>query len=138
MHRPAPALPVLVLLLALPACAVVQRNDVPDGTLSAGEIRALFTDRTVKSVTFSNGRVSETYYMASGELRQSREGKLRLGTWRVPSRGRLCQQVGEAEENCRAIVRIGDTYLKYKIRKSGDHRPTVRYISFTPGNPLGL
>jgi hypothetical protein len=137
MLRPG-IVPLLLTSLLVVGCASPNRVAPPEGALSAAEIRALFTGHTVKSVTFSKGTVRETYYMANGEIRRLRNGEVRKGTWRVRKNGRLCQQVGDHEESCHAIVRAGDTHVKYVVRKNGDHRPVVRYISFTPGNPLRL
>ncbi len=130
------ALPLAALLVT--GCAILDRSAAPEGTLDASEIRELFTGKTVKSVTFSRGTVRETYYMANGELRRLRKGEVSPGSWRVRKDGRLCQQVDEHAETCRAIVRAGDTYVKYVVRKDGDHRPIVRYLDFKPGNPLNL
>ena len=129
---------LLIAVLLTTGCASVGRVAPPDNALGADEIRALFSGQTVKSVTFSKGRVSDIYYMASGELRQLRNGKVRSGTWRVQKKGRLCLQIEDNDENCRAIVKAGNTYVKYIVSKDGNHRPVVRYISFTPGNPLNL
>ena len=137
MPRPGIA-PLLLALLLVTGCASMKRVAPPDGALSATQVRTLFSEHTVKSVTFSKGTVRETYYMANGEMRRLRNGEVRKGTWRVRKNGRLCQQVGDHEESCHAIVRAGDTHVKYVVRKNGDHRPIVRYISFTPGNPLRL
>ncbi len=131
-------LALLVTLLLVTGCASTGRVAPPAGALDANEIRALFSGQTVKSVTFSKGRVSDIYYMPSGELRQLRDGKVRSGTWRVQKKGRLCLQIEDNPENCRAIVKAGNTYVKYVLRKDGSHQPVVRYISFTPGNPLNL
>ena len=137
MPRPGIA-PLLLALLLVTGCASTKRVAPPDGALSATQVRTLFSEHTVKSVTFSKGTVRETYYMANGEMRRLRNGEVRKGTWRVRKNGRLCQQVGDHQESCHAIVRAGDTHVKYVVRKNGDHRPIVRYISFTPGNPLRL
>jgi len=137
MPRPG-IVPVLLAVLLVAGCAHPLREAQPEGALNANEIRALFNEHTVKSVTFSKGTVRDTYYMASGEMRRLRDGEVSVGSWRVRKDGRLCQQFGEHEETCRAIVRAGSTYVKYVVREDGNHRPIVRYISFTPGNPLRL
>lgn len=137
MRRPGIA-DVCFSALLLAGCASLDRTAPPNGALNATEIRALFNEQTVKSVTFSRGTVRETYYMAGGEMRRLRKDKVTTGTWRVRKDGRLCQQIGDHEEACHAIVKAGSTYVKYVVRKNGNHRPIVRYISFTPGNPLGM
>jgi len=126
-----------LLLLALAGCTTGPAKP-PPGTLTANEVRALFSNQTVESVTFSKGRVSQIYYMANGELHQLRKGKVRTGSWRVNKKGRICLQIDEGDEKCRASVKAGQSYVKYIIRKDGSHEPVVRYISFQPGNPLGL
>ena len=130
-------LPVL-LVFFLVACAPTKtRVPLPDGTLTADEVRALFSGKTVKSVTFSKGRVSDIYYGQGGELRQVRNDEVRAGTWKVKNNGRLCMKIAEGKKRCRIIVRTGSNYVKYVVRNDGNHEPVVRYISFEKGDALG-
>lgn len=129
---------LLIGLLATTADAVERRGFLPPGTLTAEELTALFSDKTVESVTAVRGRVSLSYYSPTGEVRQERNGRERFGQWRVTNSGRICLQMEQLPEKCRIVVKEGREYKKYIVRKNGQHQHSVTYRKFVNGNPYGL
>lgn len=111
---------------------------LPDGTLSATELRSLFSGRTVEAVTAAHGRESSSYYDPNGEVRQQRLGQTRRGHWRVTEDHRICLQMEDLPEKCRIVVHEQGEYRKYILKKNGRHQHTVTYRLFHPGNRLGL
>lgn len=106
---------------------------LPLGTLRDKEIIQLFAGNTVESVTASQGRVSLSYYALDGTVEQIRDGARRNGTWRVSKNDRMCLQMENLQERCRIIVREGDEYKKYIVKKNGNHQHSVSYRKFVPG-----
>ncbi len=130
---------IAALLLGSSVVQAQESSDVrlPSGTLSAGQVIELFSDRTVETRTVVKQRESLTYYHPDGEVVQVRNGNTRRGFWRVRDDGRICLQMEEFREKCRIIVRgLGGGYRKYIVRKNGLHQPTVDYLGFTEGNQL--
>ena len=106
---------------------------LPAGTLSKDEVVQLFSGKTVESVTATKGRVSHTYYDPDGSLEQRRKGAKRFGTWRVTDTGSICLSMEGLEEKCRIIVKEGNEYKKYIVKKSGQHQHSVSYRNFRNG-----
>lgn len=106
---------------------------LPIGTLNKKEIITLFSGQTVESVTNSKSRVSHTYYAPDGSVEQIRNGKMRYGKWRVKSDARICLQMEDRREKCRIIVKEGDEYKKYIVKKNGRHQHSVSYRNFVKG-----
>ena len=106
---------------------------LPMGTLKKKAIISLFSDKTVESVTSRKKRVSQSYYHPDGNLVQLRNGIKRYGTWRVTKNGRICLQMEEGQEKCRVVVKDGDQYKKYIIKKNSHHQHSVTYQKFTAG-----
>jgi len=111
---------------------------LPVGTLNADQLKDLFVGQTVDSVTIARGRSTISYYNPNGEIRQRRAGQLRTGHWRITKKGRICLQMEDNAEKCRAVARQNGQYLKFIVKKNGRHQPVVRYIAFRDGNILGL
>ena len=112
---------------------------LPTATLTAKEVKKLFSGRSVESQTVIKQRRSLTYYLPDGEVRQLRNDNKRFGRWRVSKKGRMCLRMETLREKCRIIVREpGGGYRKYIVRKNGDHQPTVDYLQFWDGNESGL
>jgi len=108
----------------------------PPGTLDATSVTALFSGYTVESRLDSSGRVSLTYYNPNGQLRQLQEGAKRDGVWRVRDDGRICLKFGTEKEKCRIIVKEGNSYAKYVVKKNNMHERVLTYTSFHPGNQV--
>ena len=106
---------------------------LPRGTLKRKQVIKLFSGQEVESVTASKGRVSISYYNPDGSLEQLRDGMTRLGKWKVNKSSRICLQMEGLEEKCRIIVKEGDEYKKYIVKKNGRHQHSVSYRNFTPG-----
>lgn len=106
---------------------------LPAGTLSSNELIELFSGQTVESVTASKGRISHTYYAPDGQVTQIRDDVQRTGKWRVTNSARVCLQMEALEEKCRIIVKEGDEYKKYIVKKNGLHQHSVSYRKFIKG-----
>jgi len=106
---------------------------LPPGTLKKKAIISLFSDKTVESVTARKRRVSQTYYHPDGNLVQLRNGVKRYGTWRVTKNSRICLQMEGLQEKCRIIVKDGEQYKKYILKKNNHHQHSVSYRKFTTG-----
>lgn len=111
---------------------------LPPGTLTTTELLARFSGQTVDAITAVQGRRSVSYYDPGGEMRQQRLGQTRRGRWRVTTDSRICLQMEELPEKCRIVVKEGEEYRKYIVKKNGRHQHTVTYHGFRRGNPLGL
>lgn len=108
-------------------------SEPPREKLKKEEIIKIFADRTVLSKTVRKGRVSLTYYNPDGTLEVTRNGQNYPGTWRVTERDRMCLKLRNSKEKCRIIVKQGDTYSKYIVKKNGQHQQSIRYQRFLPG-----
>ena len=106
---------------------------LPLGTLRKEQVIELFSGQTVESVTASKSRVSHTYYAPDGTVEQVRNGAKRYGKWRVRNDARICLQMEDRREKCRIIVKEGDEYKKYIVKKNGHHQHSVSYRKFAPG-----
>jgi len=109
---------------------------LPKTTLTRDEVIELFSGKTVESVTSEQGRVSLSYYSPDGKVEQERNGVMRYGTWRVTSSARMCMQMEDLQEKCRIIVKEGNEYKKYIVKKNGDHQHSVSYRKFLKGRHL--
>lgn len=132
----------VMLTLLVAGCAGIgvkkgQSVQLPPGTLDAAAVTALFSGKTVESVLDKTGRVSLTYYSPTGELRQLQNGEIRSGRWEVREDGRICLDFPGDGRQCRIIVKEGESYRKYVVKKDGRHEPVVTYKSFRNGNLIG-
>lgn len=137
----------LFLVIFIMGCSMVvgaeefqdlAKTSLPQGALQAEELVALFSNKTVYSVTAEAERESVSYYAPSGEIRQKRNGITRYGRWRVTDNHRICLQMEDLPEKCRIVVKENGGYRKYIVHKSGQHQHSVSYPRFEQGNPLGL
>ena len=120
----------IVLLLAGGLAGCISNPVKLSSQLDAGEVRALFSDRTVESVNQKTGRTSFTYYRPDGRVLQQRYWSRRAGSWRVTADGRICLRF--AKERCRAIEYVNGRYYKRVPHKGR----LIRYRRFMPGNVL--
>ncbi|HEB96042.1 MAG TPA: hypothetical protein ENI96_06405 [Sedimenticola thiotaurini] len=126
----------LLLMTILTACiSAPSRIQLASPWLDSDALTRLFRDHTVESVNVKSGVVSRTYYAPDGSLVQWREGTWRNGRWRVRN-GRICLQMEDRREKCRAVIKEDGQYRKYVIRRDGRHRLVVTYRWFEPGNRL--
>lgn len=118
----------LVAIGTLTACSHMPQSFQPGRQLKANEVRQLFTDQTVTSKNLSTGVVSVSRYLANNRVQQQREGRQRLGTWRVLADGRICLRMETQKESCRWIRQEADgRYQKYR-ESHAFARPVVTYI----------
>lgn len=133
---------VLVFLFGMLACGCAgPRVDaeeaevaLPPGTLNADQVTQRFSGYSAVSVLDKSGRVSLTYYNPDGTLRQKQDGEQRSGNWRVKRDGRICLDFPGERERCRIIVKEGETYVKYIVKKDNRHERILSYRSFEQGN----
>lgn len=109
---------------------------LPAGTLNKKKLTKLFSGMTVESVTANQGRVSMSYYDPTGVVLQMRKGVVRTGSWEIKKKNRICLQMEGLKEKCRIVVKEGDVYNKYIVKKNGQHQHSVTYRNFTAGNLL--
>lgn len=131
-------------LLLLSACAAAtsptvdhRGRSLPPGTLGPTAVRVLFYDQTVESRN-AGGDLSLTYYAPNGTLKQKRGGEVRTGSWTVRKDGRMCLAMSGEKRQCRFVLKEQNQYKKFTLSKSGQVNPVVSYLSFQPGNRLGL
>lgn len=133
-------LALLFVAVLLNACVSTPFNKTST-TLKAAEVRELFADKTVESVSKGSGLTSFSYYSPDGRVLQQRLWSKRVGKWTVKDNGKICLTFGK-DTTCRRIIRVakdlGSKITYYKIRKHKG-KPTervVRYRAFVAGNRL--
>jgi len=124
----------LLLGTLLGGCALIMPAPLPEGKMNSEAVKTLFTGKSVESELVRTGRVSLTYYGADGQLRQLQNGEKRGGTWMVRGDGRICLQFEGEKHLCRIIVKEGDGYAKYVVKRDGNHERIITYRSFKDGN----
>lgn len=111
----------------LTACGHLPSLVKPGRQLQATEVRQLFAGQTVTSRNLSNGVVSVSRYGWDGSVRQQREGRQRLGHWRVLPDGRICLRMEGENESCRWMRQEADgVYRKYR-ESHAFARPIIAY-----------
>lgn len=123
-------------ILAAPTGEKTEKVSLPAGTLTSPQIKKLFTDKTVSSITVAKKRESLSYYAPDGTVHQLIGDDRRLGKWRVTDNGRICLQMENLPEKCRVIVKDRGVYKKYIVKKNGRHEHTITYKEFKKGNQL--
>jgi len=117
------------------------------GTLSAAEVRTLFSGKTVtgerqdydtagpgrgkwlnkfREQTISRFAEDGTYDEQSGQQHKT-------GKWRVDGEGHLCTEIQGLDEHCDAIIRRGDFYVRVMRNKFGRNLAQIRYTAFASG-----
>lgn len=126
----------IMMTALLGGCANFAATPVqlPAGTLDAAAVKALFADNSVEAVDDMSHVASLTYYYPNSLLRQTVKGKVYNGTWTVRKDGRLCEQINCRDKKCRIIVKEGDVYKKYVVKRDNNHRLETTYKSFKKGN----
>ena len=108
-------------------------QEPPFEKLKKEEIIQLFAGNTVESKTVRKGRESLIYYAPDGTLELSRNGRLYSGVWRVTDEDKMCLKIMDSKEKCRIIVKQGETYSKFIVKKNGQHQQSIGYHRFLPG-----
>lgn len=118
----------LSALGALSACSSLPTAMQPGRQLQASEVRQLFSGKTVTSRNLATDAVSVSYYSPDGRVRQQRQGRERLGTWRVLPNGQICLRMEREKESCRWMRQESDgRYQKYR-EAHAFARPVITYI----------
>ena len=122
------------------------------GNLSADEVRALFSGKTVEG-EFREGSKKNIdpsgvntfyepfvmYFSAGGTVRSIRGGIKKAGKWRVDEKANHCVKWAGKKEGCAPITKEGSVYKKYKSRGGGSRIKWVKtFTKFRSGNPDDL
>ena len=121
------------------------------GSLSAAEVRALFSGQTAAGEFRAGNRkhidpsgVSTfyepfvMYFSTDGTVHSIRGKKKKAGKWRVDEKGNHCVQWTGKKEGCAPIIKEGRVYKKYMRKKGGRDKWVKTYTRFRPGNPDNL
>lgn len=109
---------------------------MPDGVLSAAQIKDLFTGNSVKANPEGKEPNMYFYFGSDNKVVRIRNGFQEHGSWSVREDGRLCVELEGDKRSCPIIVKKGKQYHQYSVRKSGNHRYMLRYTDFLKGNQL--
>jgi len=121
------------------------------GALTAGEVRSLFSGKTVEG-EFREGSKKHSepdgvstfyesfvmYFSEDGAVRSIRGEIKKTGKWRVDEKGNHCVQWTGKKEACAPIVKEGRVYKKYKKRGGSRIKWVKSFTKFSPGNPDNL
>lgn len=129
----------LTLFCVIPGVVVAMQQDpqLPAGTLSAKQIKQLFTSRTVSAYSV-DGKEQEMviYFGRFGKVQQAKKGFQEDGKWRVRKDARLCVELKGAPRACRIIVKNDKEYRQYVVKKDGKHKHELTYVEFRKGKHL--
>ncbi len=109
---------------------------LPEGVLNAPQIKQLFTGKTVAATVENKDQEKVFYFGKNGKMRQVRDGWQRNGTWDVREDGRLCVDLKGSRRDCRMIVKQGNKFRQYAVKKDGNHRYEITYDTFYNGEQL--
>lgn len=131
---------LVVTLLFLPADSWAMAGTpgvvLPEGALSAEQIRSLFSDRSVAAKSRENGHETYYYFAEGGQVIEAHNGWQQTGLWTVREDGRLCIDLEGDNRDCRMIVKEGGKYSQYAVKQDGNHRFELSYFDFRNGNQL--
>lgn len=132
------AISVFVLVCCSPAFATAASTGVvlPEGVLNAQQLEQLVQNKTV-ATSVEDGKREELFYFGKdGKLLRVRDGLQSTGSWNVRDDGRLCTQLQGKGRDCRIIVKQGQTYRQYAVKKDGKHRYELTYTQIREGEQL--
>lgn len=118
-------------------CATPHAPSVSPQVLSADQVERLFEGRTVTSRNLTTGTISVSHYESNGQVQQSREGRARIGTWRVLPDGRVCLTMQKRSESCRWVRLDSDGQLRKYKRLVPGAKAVVAYDRIDPW-PAGV
>lgn len=131
---------LFVLLGSTVATAADKLNQssitLPKGTLTAAQIKPLFSGNTVVANVEDKDRELVFFFAEDGRLTQVRNGLQEVGKWEVRDDGRLCTDLEDSERDCRIIVKQGGLYQQYAVKKDGNHHYEMTYSVFQKGKQL--
>ncbi len=109
---------------------------LPEGTLHAPQIEQLFTGKTVAASIEGKKQNLVFFFGRDGKLQRVRSGWQKGGTWETRKDGRLCVELEGSRRDCRIIVKAGEQYRQYAVKKDGNHRYELTYTTFLDGEQL--
>ncbi len=112
------------------------KSKLPSGTLTASQIKHLFSGKTVVANVAGKKTPSIFYFSPKGKVWRVRKGWQKVGHWKTRKDGRLCVKYKGAQRDCRIIIKKGNAYQQYAVKKSGNHRLELTYTRFLDGNQL--
>jgi hypothetical protein len=131
------------VLVGLPIFVAAAASHAED-TLSAEEVKALVTDKTVHARHMKQNYNFTNFFAQDGAVRQVTEaGEKKTGTWRVESDGALCVSwAGEVDPTCGAVIDIGGgKYKRMRVNPRNIMAGSIHVVTFErieSGNPQGL
>lgn len=124
-------------LVILPLLALLTHNAAAD-TLSAEQVTALFSDKTVEYQHAKLGFDFVAYHAPDGSLRGTRDGQpMSELQWSVNEQGELCIAYNH-KQRCYPIMREDNHYKKYTLDNNGEKKILITYQRFIDGNPNGF
>lgn len=132
---------VFLLMLILLGTTAVEGGaegavGLPDGYLSAKELRRLVYNTTAEVDFRGSQGTGLIYFSPNGELKQIKNDILSKGFWKVRNNDRLCIKLGNDDWDCRILVPKKSKYRQYVVKKSGKHRHELTYDKFHQGRQL--
>jgi hypothetical protein len=120
------------------AFAMASSPDVvlPEGVLNAQQIELLVQDKTVATSVEDGNREELFYFGKDGKLQRVLDGLQSTGRWNIREDGRLCTQLQGKGRDCRIVVKQGQTYRQYVVKKDGNHRYDLTYTQISEGQQL--
>ena len=122
------------------------------GSMSADEVRALFTGNTATgdkrdgvAPGHGPGNMTENYkekfvffFADNGTVKNRIGGEDKTGTWHVTDSGKLCLKWNNKKEKCAPVYKDGKTYKRVTESRMGRVILELVFIRFTPGNEYDL
>ncbi|MCU7939338.1 MAG: hypothetical protein KZQ64_15520 [gamma proteobacterium symbiont of Bathyaustriella thionipta] len=105
----------------------------PARTLSANEVRTLFSGNTYEASIPSRKLTMTVYVDPDGTMRGMQAGHKFTSKWQISERGEICVSYRD-KMSCRFVMEENGHYKKYKINEQGEKAVLVIYQSFAPGN----
>lgn len=128
------AILLFVIVVPISGCGSQKR------TLSAHEVRALISGKTVKGHHDKKNYSFVRYYEPSGTFRSYQNGSKtpRRGKWSVNRNGDICiRWDGELQDLCRKIITDDKgRYWKVLIKPNGKQITIITFHSFVDGNEI--
>lgn len=109
---------------------------LPEGSLDATQIEQLFSGNTFVATIEDEGKDLVFFFGNDGAVTRVSEGWQRDGRWEAREDGRLCIDLEGANRDCRLVVKQGDRYRQYAVKKNGNHRYEMTYSDPRQGNQL--
>ena len=109
---------------------------LPQGVLNAPQIEQLFTGKTVAATIESKDQSMVFFFGKDGKVLRVRDGWQKSGTWETRKDGRLCIDLKRSRRDCRIIVKQGEQYRQYAVKKDGNHHYELTYTTFLDGEQL--